>query len=221
VVRLEELVWIGYLMNDLYQYEHDLWAKGYRHIVGTDEVGRGPMAGPLVAAAVILPTDYLIIGINDSKKLSPKKRDLLFDEIMKHAIEVQVSFIDVEEVDRINVYQASKKAMMNSIHAMKTTINYVLTDAMPLELSIPCQSIIKGDSKSASIAAASIIAKVLRDREMCRLHQIFPMYGFDRHKGYVTKDHLQAISTYGVTSHHRKSFAPVQIVLQKQESHCN
>ncbi|MDD4212655.1 MAG: ribonuclease HII [Bacilli bacterium] len=202
-------------MNDLYQFERDLWSRGYQHIVGTDEVGRGPMAGPLVAAAVILPQSIQIPELNDSKKLSPKKREVLYQEILKYALEVHVTFIDVEEVDRLNVYQASKKAMRMSIEAMRTPVDYILTDAMPLEGSIPCMDIIKGDSKSASIAAASIVAKVIRDREMVRLHQDYPMYGFNQHKGYVTKAHLAAISTYGISPHHRKSFAPVQKILLK------
>jgi ribonuclease HII len=200
-------------MNNIYEYEKNAYEHGYHNIAGTDEVGRGPMAGPLVAAAVILPEGLEIPGINDSKKLSPKKREELYQIIKEKAIEVTVTFIDVEEVDRLNVYQASKLAMTKCIQKMKHKVDYILTDAMNLDLDIPYLSLIKGDAKSASIAAASIIAKVERDRYMVEIDAKYPQYGFKKHKGYVTKAHLEAIKKYGVTEMHRKSFAPVQEIL--------
>lgn len=202
-------------MIDLYQYEKELDKLGYNNIAGCDEAGRGPMAGPLVAAAVILPKNVEFKGINDSKKLTPKMREKLYQEIIEKALEVSYTFIDVDDVDKLNVYQASKKAMIESINKMKTKVDYILTDAMPLDLDIPSQAIIKGDAKSASIAAASIIAKVERDHYMLELDKKYPMYGFKKHKGYVTKMHLEAIDKYGVNEHYRKSFAPVQEILNK------
>lgn len=200
----------------MYTIEHQLHEQGWIHIVGTDEVGRGPMAGPLVVAAVILPHEPMIEGLKDSKQLSAKQREMLYELIHQHAIEIQVCFVDVKQVDQMNVYQASKWAMQTCIQAMKTKVDYILTDAMPLEIDIPSQSIIKGDQQSASIAAASIIAKVERDRYMITLDQIYPQYGFKRHKGYVTKEHLHAIASYGITEHHRISFAPIKRIIYEQ-----
>jgi ribonuclease HII len=200
----------------MYEYEEQLLKQGYLNIVGTDEVGRGPMAGPLVAAAVILPPNIIIEGLNDSKKLTSKKREELYIEIMEKAIEVQVTFIDVETVDRVNVYEASKIAMSQSIRKMKNKVDYILADAMNLNLGIPSLGIIKGDAKSLSIAAASVIAKVERDHYMIEMDEKYPEYGFKNHKGYVTKAHLQAINKYGITEIHRKSFAPVRECLYQQ-----
>lgn len=204
-------------MIDLYLFETEARALGYQNIVGVDEVGRGPMAGPVVVSAVMLPQDVFISGLNDSKKLSKKQREKLYEEIMKIAIEVQTVFIEVEEVDRINVYQASKKAMEQAIRQFKTPVDYVLSDAMKLDITLPYQSIIKGDSKSASIASASIIAKVSRDAYMEEMDEKYPEYGFKSHMGYVTKRHKEALSKFGVTPIHRKSFAPVQEVLQNKQ----
>lgn len=198
--------------------ELQLNQEGYQYIAGTDEVGRGPMAGPLVAAAVILPIDVSISGINDSKKLTPKQRERLYEEIKAKAIDVQVTFIDVETVDKLNVYQASKQAMIESIKKLKYPVDYILTDAMPIDIGIPCMNLIKGDSKSISIAAASIIAKVERDNYMIALDAKYPQYGFKNHKGYVTKAHLEAIMKYGILDIHRRSFAPVKNCLYEQIS---
>ncbi len=199
----------------MYQYENELKAQGYKYIVGTDEVGRGPMAGPLVVACVLLPEDEIIEGLNDSKKLSPKKREQLAKIIKEKAIEYQIQYMSVQEVDELNVYEASRQAMMKCIRKMKHQVDYVLSDAMPIDFEIPCLPIIKGDAKSASIAAASIIAKVERDHYMEELDKDFPMYGFKKHKGYVTKAHLEAISQYGICEHHRISFAPVKAIYEK------
>lgn len=204
-------------MLDLYLYEAEARALGYQNIVGVDEVGRGPMAGPVVVSAVMLPPDVKPIGINDSKKLSKKQREKLYDEIMDLALEVQTVFIDVEEVDRINVYQASKKAMEQTISQFKIPVQYVLSDAMKLDITIPHKAIIKGDAKSVSIACASIIAKVTRDRYMEKMDEVYPEYGFKFHMGYVTKRHKAALEQFGITPIHRKSFAPVQEVLQRKE----
>ncbi len=203
------------LLQDMYQYENQCKKEGYKVIAGTDEVGRGPMAGPLVVAAVILPDEETIPGLYDSKKLTEKQRERLSEEILKKAIEVQICYIDVLEVDELNVYQASKKGMETCIRQMKTKVDHVLTDAMPLSDEFSYTSIIHGDQLSASIAAASIVAKVERDHYMINLSKEYPQYGFEKHKGYVTKQHLEAIEKYGITPHHRKSFAPVQRILEK------
>ncbi|MCK9536443.1 MAG: ribonuclease HII [Bacilli bacterium] len=200
-------------MDDLYAIEERLYRKGYYYIAGCDEAGRGPMAGPLFAAAVILPPGYRLAKLNDSKKVSPGIREKLYNIIIQDAIEIQTSIIDVEEVDRINVYQASKKAMSQCINAFETQVQYVLADAMPLDLDVECLSIIKGDQKAASIAAASIIAKVERDHYMIAMDCVYPQYGFAKHKGYVTKYHLEMLDKHGPSPLHRRSFAPVQKVL--------
>lgn len=202
-------------MIDFYEYENDLKSKGYKIIAGTDEVGRGPMAGPVVVASVVLDDNNFIEGLNDSKKLTPKKRKELSNIIKEKALDYSITFIPVEEVDRINVLEASRKGMMECIRKLKVKVDYVLSDAVKLDFEFPCLNIIKGDSKSASIAAASIIAKVARDEYMDELDKDFPMYGFKKHKGYVTKYHLDAIDKYGICVHHRKSFAPVQRIIER------
>lgn len=200
----------------MYNFENDLLNKGHTYIAGCDEVGRGPLAGPLVAAAVILDPLNKIEGLNDSKKLSEKKRIILSKEIMEKAIAYQITYIYPKEIDEINVYQASKKAMIESINALNVTPTYVLSDAMPLkELGIPYLSIIKGDSKSATIAAASIIAKVERDNYMIELSKKYPNYGFDKHKGYPTKMHLEALKKHGVLDVYRKSYGPVSKLIKE------
>ena len=202
---------------DMLKYEKELYDQGIELIAGTDEVGRGPMAGPLVVACVILSEDEIIEGLNDTKKLTEKKREQLAKIIKEKAIEYQIQYMSVEEVDELNVYEASRQAMIRCIRKMKHKVDYVLSDAMPIDFEYPCLSIIKGDSKSASIAAASIIAKVERDHYMVELDKEFPMYGFKKHKGYVTKAHLEAIKEYGVCEHHRKSFAPVKEIIERDK----
>lgn len=204
-------------MLDLYKYENELKDKGYKIIAGTDEVGRGPMAGPVVVASVVLDDNSFIEGLNDSKKLTPKKRKELSEIIKAKALDYSITFIPVEEVDRINVLEASRKGMLECIRKLKVKVDYVLSDAVKLDFEFPCLNIIKGDSKSASIAAASIVAKVARDEYMDELDKDFPMYGFKKHKGYVTKYHLNAIDKYGVCIHHRKSFAPVQKIIERDK----
>jgi len=201
----------------MYEFEKELLNKGHNYIAGCDEVGRGPLAGPVVAAAVILDPFNKIEGLNDSKKLSEKRRNVLSKEIKEKAIAYQITYIYPKEIDKINIYQASKKAMIMSILALNVKPSFVLSDAMPLkELGIPYLSIIKGDAKSATIAAASIIAKVERDNYMVELSKKYPEYGFEKHKGYPTKIHLEALKKYGVLDIHRKTYKPVDDIINKQ-----
>jgi ribonuclease HII len=190
-------------------FENKFW-NAEQLVVGIDEAGRGPLAGPLVVAGVVLPIGYSHPMINDSKQLSEKKRKELFTVIMKDACEVMIVIVDETTIDRENIYQATKQAM--TIIAQRSIAQAVLSDAMPMSLNKNVVSIIKGDSKSISIAAASIIAKVIRDTKMKHLDKFYPEYGFAKHKGYGTKVHLDAIRTYGITPIHRKSFAPVAFV---------
>ena len=196
---------------DLYLYEKELYSKGINFIGGVDEVGRGPLIGPVVAACVVLPKDFILDGLNDSKKLTEKKRDLYYEYIINHALAYSIGVVSQKEIDELNIYQASKKAMLIAIKDVRKKLNleHVLIDAMPLDLDIPTSSIIKGDSKSISIAAASVIAKVTRDKMMYELHQKYPNYGFDKHKGYPTKKHIEAIDKYGLIDGYRLSYAPV------------
>ena len=201
----------------MYQYENALWAKNLQYVAGCDEVGRGPLAGPLVCAAVILNPKQPIEGLYDSKALSEKKRVQLYDHICEKALAYHIHFTDETTVDKKNVYRASREGMIAALQALQHPVDYVLSDAMPLHgLNIPYQSIIKGDQLSATIAAASILAKVARDRHMIDLAKTYPDYGFEKHKGYPTKAHLEAIKKHGVTDVHRKSFKPVKKALEVQ-----
>lgn len=203
--------------QEMTNYERKIRAEGFQYIAGIDEVGRGPLAGPVVAAAVILPEDFFLPGIDDSKKLSEKRRNELFDVIQERAIAISVSMVSAEEIDEINIYQATKKAMLSATAQLPTAPDFLLIDAMKLETPYPQESIIKGDAKSISIAAASIIAKVSRDRLMNTLAEQYPHYGFAQNAGYGTKEHILAIEKYGITPVHRKSFAPVKdYLLQRQ-----
>jgi ribonuclease HII len=201
----------------MYSYENELLKNGHLYIAGCDEVGRGPLAGPVVAAAVILDPNILITGLNDSKKLSEKKRIALDIEIREKALAFQIIYISPKEIDDINIYQASKKAMIMAIKKLDPKPSFILSDAMPLnEINIPFESIIKGDSKSATIAAASIIAKVERDKYMIEISKKYPEYGFEKHKGYPTKQHIEALKKYGVLEIHRKTYKPVSDKLNEQ-----
>ena len=202
-------------MNNMLEYENELYEEGITLIAGVDEVGRGPLVGPVVAAAVILPKGYYNEYIKDSKKLSEKKRCELFDIIMRDAISVSIGIKDNKVIDKENIYQATKLAMYDAINNLKVKPEYVLIDAMKLEdLSIPSKSIIKGDAKSETIAAASIIAKVTRDNMMYELDKKFPEYGFKNHKGYPTKAHLDAIKKYGILDNYRFTFGPVRDLIE-------
>jgi len=197
---------------NLYQYENELYEKGINYIGGVDEVGRGPLIGPVVTACVVLPKDFKLEGLNDSKQLSEKKRNIFFEYIKEHAIACEVGIIGPEIIDEVNIYEATKLAMKQAIEKVQKKVNleHVLIDAMPLELDIPTTSIIKGDAKSISIAAASVIAKVTRDKMMYELDEIYPQYGFKSHKGYPTKKHLEAIKQYGLIDGYRKTYGPVK-----------
>lgn len=194
----------------LLRYEHILWSKGMQYIAGIDEVGRGPLAGPVVAAAVILPPDFQLLGLTDSKKLSASKRELFFEQIKTTAVAYGIGAASAEEIDQINIYQATKLAMTRAVQLLKIPPQYLLIDAMTLETSLPQKNIIKGDANSLSIAAASVMAKVTRDRLMADYHQLYPEYKFDQNAGYGTKDHLLALKKYGAVPIHRKTFAPVR-----------
>ena len=194
-------------LNNMLEIENMLYDKGYNYICGVDEAGRGPLCGPVVAAAVILKKDDKIEGVNDSKKLSEKKREKLYDEIIKKAIAVGVGVSDVEVIEDINILNATKKAMCEAISNLKIKPEYVLIDGnQPIDISIPFDTVVKGDLKSESIAAASIIAKVTRDRLLREYDKQYPEYGFAKHKGYGTKAHIEAIKKYGLTPIHRQSF---------------
>lgn len=190
-------------------FENQAHENGYRLIAGIDEVGRGPLAGPVIAAAVILP-DEPILGLDDSKKLSEKKRESLFEEINQKAVAIGIGVINSEIIDKINIYQASKQAMMAALEKLTPNPQFLLVDAMTLPIDLPQESLIKGDARSNSIAAASIIAKVTRDRLMKEYGMEYPQYGFERNAGYGTKEHLEAIKKYGVLPIHRKTFAPIK-----------
>lgn len=204
---------------NLYEFEEKLYDDGYHQICGVDEAGRGPLAGPVVVAACILPPFLRIEGINDSKQLSAKKRSELFKIIIKNAIDYKIVFISEKDVDELNIYQATKKGMLEAIHGLSIQPDYVLIDAMPLsELQIPHDSIIHGDARCASVAAASILAKVTRDEYMEKMDIKYPNYGFKKHKGYGTKAHMEALEKYGPCEIHRKTFAPVSKYYSKQIS---
>ncbi|MER2041008.1 MAG: ribonuclease HII [Desemzia incerta] len=200
-------------LQEMLAYERRAWAHGKEFIAGVDEVGRGPLAGPVVSAAVILPEDFNIVGINDSKQLSLAKRNELFDIIQEKALAVGVGIKDAAVIDQVNIYEASKLAMLEAIEQMPIQPDHLLVDAMTLPLPISQESIIKGDAKSVSIAAASIIAKVTRDRMMEEYDVMYPGYGFPNNAGYGTKEHLTALEDLGVTPIHRRSFAPVREAL--------
>ncbi len=203
---------------DLLLYEKQLYAKGIKLIGGVDEAGRGPLVGPVVASCVILPVNYCLPGLNDSKQLSEKKRDYYYDLIMNEAVSVGIGIVDNKIIDEINIYQASKLAMKKAIGNLTVKPEYVLTDAMPLDLEIPVTSIIHGDALSLSIAAGSVIAKVTRDRMMIELDQLHPNYGFKKHKGYPTKEHLENIKKYGVLKNYRFTYKPIRDLILKDES---
>ena len=201
-------------MIDLYKYENELYDEGIKYIGGVDEVGRGPLIGPVVACCCVLPKGFVLEGLTDSKKLTEKKREEYYEYLVKNTI-YGLGIIDASTIDEVNIYEATKLAMYEAIANVRKQVNleYVLIDAMPLNLDIPTNSIIKGDSKSISIAAASVIAKVTRDRMMIELDKKYPMYGFAKHKGYPTKKHIEAMHEYGLIEGYRKSYGPVKEML--------
>lgn len=195
--------------KDPYRYERKLKETGVNLIGGVDEVGRGPLVGPVVAACVILPDDFNLEGLTDSKKLSEKKRDYYYEEIKRQALSIGIGIIDEKKIDQVNIYEATKLAMRQAINNCSVVPEHILIDAMPLDIDIPTTSIIKGDLKSITISAASVIAKVTRDRMLYDLDKKYPMYDFKNNKGYPTKKHLDAIDKYGILNEHRKSYSPV------------
>lgn len=194
-------------------YENEAWSND-RLLVGIDEAGRGPLAGPMVVAGVVFPKGYDSGEINDSKQLTEKKREALYDIIIRDALFYDIVIVEPEEIDRLNILEADRKAM--SEIALKAPVDLVLTDAMDLYIDKNVVSLIKGDTISCSIAAASILAKVTRDRIMYEYDKIYPQYGFAKHKGYGTKAHLQALEEFGVTPIHRKSYRPVFEAMQEK-----
>lgn len=202
-------------LKDNYRYEKELINQGITLIAGVDEVGRGPLVGPVVAACVILPLNYHLDGLTDSKKLSKKKKEEYYDIIMRDAISVGVGIVDEKTIDDINIYEATKVAMKQAINNLSVKPQHILIDAMPLDVKIPTTSIIKGDIKSISISAASVIAKVTRDKIIEQLGEKYPYYNFKDNKGYPTKEHLEAILKYGIIKEHRKSYGPVKEYLER------
>ena len=199
------------------EFENELYSKGIKLIAGVDEVGRGPLVGPVVTAAIILPENYYDERINDSKKVTEKKRELLYDIIMENAISVGIGISSEKIIDEINILEATKRAMKEAINNLSVKPQHILIDAVKLDIDVPSTSIIKGDAKSQSIAAASIIAKVTRDRMMYELDKIHPEYGFASNKGYGTKKHIEALYKYGVLEEHRKTFEPITSILLKNK----
>lgn len=205
---------------DLYSNEKRLWNLGYENIAGCDEAGRGPLFGPVVSASVILPHDFVLEGLNDSKKLSEKKREKYYPIIMEKALAVSVSVVEADEIDKINIYEASRQGMLRATNSLKVKPDYIITDAMPLDgfTSVPHEAIIKGDAKSITIAAASVIAKVTRDRIMYEIDKVHPEYEFKKHKGYPTKKHLELIEKYGIIDGYRRTYGPVKKYIEEHKT---
>ena len=197
-------------LEQMLRYEKELYQAGYQTIAGIDEVGRGPLAGPVVAAAVILPPGCKIKGLNDSKKIPKKKHMAIYQAIMDQALAIGIGIMDNTVIDQVNIYEATKLAMKEALSKLSLKPDYLLIDAMKLDVEIPQESIIKGDANSLSIAAASIVAKVTRDKLMADYDKEFPGYDFAKNAGYGTKSHLQGLERNGVTPIHRKTFEPVK-----------
>lgn len=200
------------------EYENNLYNEGVTLIAGVDEVGRGPLIGPVVACACILPVNFYHKDIKDSKKLSEKKREEMYKIIKENAISIGLGIVSEKVIDEVNIYEATKIAMKEAIKNLNITPEHVLIDAMKLELNIPLTSIIKGDAKSESIAAASIIAKVTRDHMLDEMDKEYPMYDLKNNKGYGTKKHLEALQTYGPCKYHRVSYSPVRNALNEKNT---
>ena len=204
---------------DLWKYEKELYEEGITYIGGVDEVGRGPLIGPVVTSCVVLPKDFVLEGLTDSKKKKKKKRDKFYDYIINNCVAYSIGMCSPEEIDELNIYQASKLAMIRAIDGVKKQIplEYILSDAMPMEIDIPVKDIIKGDAKSISIAAASVVAKVTRDRMMYELDKLYPEYGFKNHKGYPTRKHYDALNKYGLIDGYRKTYGPVIKIMEGEK----
>lgn len=207
------------MSSNLLKYERELYKNNITLIAGVDEAGRGPLVGPVVAAAVILPKNYTLEGLNDSKQLSEKKRELFYAILQKEAISIGVGIVSAKEIDEINILEASRKAMYMAIENLDVKPEYILSDAMSLnDIDIPSRPIIHGDALSLSIAAASVIAKVTRDHIMYELDKKYPEYHYKKNKGYPTKEHLEFIKKYGVTDEYRMTYKPVKFILEELSS---
>lgn len=207
------------MSSNLLKYERELYKNNITLIAGVDEAGRGPLVGPVVAAAVILPKNYTLEGLNDSKQLSEKKRELFYAILQKEAISIGVGIVSAKEIDEINILEASRKAMYMAIENLGVKPEYILSDAMSLnDIDIPSRPIIHGDALSLSIAAASVIAKVTRDHIMYELDKKYPEYHYKKNKGYPTKEHLEFIKKYGVTDEYRMTYKPVKFILEELSS---
>ncbi|MFC3928895.1 ribonuclease HII [Streptococcus caprae] len=202
-------------LETMLRYEQNYYAQGYDYIAGIDEVGRGPLAGPVVAAAVILPKNCKIKGLNDSKKIPKSKHEAMYTAVMEQALAVGIGIMDNDVIDQVNIYEATKLAMLAAVKELHPQPQALLIDAMKLELSLPQESIIKGDANSLSIAAASIVAKVTRDHIMSDYDAQFPGYDFSNNAGYGTAKHLEGLDKLGVTSIHRKTFEPIKSIICK------
>lgn len=205
-------------LENMLRYEKELYQQGYQAIAGIDEVGRGPLAGPVVTACVILPKNCKIKHLNDSKKIPKNHHEEIYQEILARALGIGIGIVDNNVIDQINIYEATKVGMLQAINQLKGVVtkpDYLLIDAMHLETSIPQQSLIKGDANSLSIAAASIVAKVTRDRMMADYANDYPGYAFEKNVGYGTKEHLEGLKKYGITPIHRKTFEPIKSMLKE------
>ena len=205
-------------LENMLRYEKELYQQGYQAIAGIDEVGRGPLAGPVVTACVILPKNCKIKHLNDSKKIPKNHHEEIYQEILARALGIGIGIVDNNVIDQINIYEATKVGMLQAIKQLKgevTKPDYLLIDAMHLETSIPQQSLIKGDANSLSIAAASIVAKVTRDCMMADYANNYPGYAFEKNVGYGTKEHLEGLKKYGITPIHRKTFEPIKSMLKE------
>lgn len=196
------------------RYERMAWRRGFGRVAGTDEVGRGALFGPVVAAAVILDPARRIPGLDDSKRVSRRRRLELAEKIKERALAYAVAYVNPDRIDAWNIYQASRQAMVAALSQLYPPADFVLSDALPLDLPVPCRTLIRGDARSVSIAAASILAKVERDALLRELDLLYPAYGLARHKGYATREHLEKLRQHGPTPLHRRSFAPVRACLE-------
>lgn len=212
--RLELAVQVQAQFEHHWSLERQAWSKGRQHVVGIDEVGRGPLAGPVVTCAIELPADFNLTAVNDSKQLSAATREILYPQILAQCLQVGIGVASPKKIDELNIYQATRVAMRDAVLALTQTPDQLLIDAMQIDVSIPQEKLIKGDARSVSIGAASIVAKVYRDHLMSLYDRVYPGYHFQQNDGYGTKAHLQAIDELGVTPIHRRSFSPVAKALR-------
>ena len=207
------------MSSNLLKYEQELYKNNITLIAGVDEAGRGPLVGPVVAAAVILPKNYVLEGLNDSKQLTERKREYFYDVLQKEAISIGVGIVSAKRIDEINILEASREAMYIALNNLDVTPKYILSDAMSLnDIYIPSRPIIHGDALSLSIAAASVIAKVTRDHIMYELDKKYPVYHYNKNKGYPTKEHLELLKKYGITNEYRMTYKPVKVILEELQN---